>query len=512
MTPPKDSSSRSSSKSSSGNPVVSSFLVRRSPVYYGWVVLAMSTLGMAATLPGQTAGVSLFIDSFIEDVGLSRSLVSWLYTAATVLGSLALPLMGRLVDRWGPRRMATLAVGLFALSCAGMGQAGGWIGVFVGFVCLRCFGQGTLGLINNHAVNLWFERRRGLAVGILGLGMAGATALFPPLIEEGIQAYGWQRTYLIMGGILAGAVLPLGALLYRDAPERYGLSPDRENAASETEASETEASEIGASEIGAPETSGPEESGPEESGPETGAASEDEGKAQAETRGETQGGSRDTQGESQDTQGESQDASAVGGIEPGVAYRTRTFWLFTGAGVYAAGLGTGLLFHHFSILEEAGVGRDLAAEFFIPLGALTAALNVGTGWLVDRYPPRLLLAAELVLYGALTGLLPWADTTAEVWAYGSVFGVAQGMHQALLGSVYAYYFGRLHHGTIRGLANTVFIGGTAIGPALLAVGPDFLGGFAAILWILTPVPFLLGAAAFAGWAAGWDAATLETSR
>jgi hypothetical protein len=257
-----------------------------------------------------------------------------------------------------------------------------------------------------------------------------------------------------MGGILAGAVLPLGALLYRDAPERYGLSPDRENAASETEASETEASETEASEteaseIGAPETSGLkdpelEASGPEGSGPETGAASEDEGKAQAETPGETRG---ETQGKSRDTQGESQGASAVGGIEPGVAYRTRTFWLFTGAGVYAAGLGTGLLFHHFSILEEAGVGRDLAAEFFIPLGALTAALNVGTGWLVDRYPPRLLLAAELVLYGALTGLLPWADTTAEVWAYGSVFGVAQGMHQALLGSVYAYYFGRLHHGT-----------------------------------------------------------------
>ncbi|MCS3755001.1 MFS family permease [Salinibacter ruber] len=446
--------------------------------------------------------MSLFIDSFIEDVGLSRSLVSWLYTAATVLGSLALPLMGRLVDRWGPRRMATLAVGLFALSCAGMGQAGGWIGVFVGFVCLRCFGQGTLGLINNHAVNLWFERRRGLAVGILGLGMAGATALFPPLIEEGIQAYGWQRTYLIMGGILAGAVLPLGALLYRDAPERYGLSPDRENAASETEASETEASEIGV-----PETSGLkdpelEASGPEGSGPETGAASEDEGETPGKDRGEIQ----------DENQGESQGASAVGGIEPGVAYRTRTFWLFTGAGVYAAGLGTGLLFHHFSILEEAGVGRDLAAEFFIPLGALTAALNVGTGWLVDRYPPRLLLAAELVLYGALTGLLPWADTTVEVWAYGSVFGVAQGMHQALLGSVYAYYFGRLHHGTIRGLANTVFIGGTAIGPALLAVGPDFLGGFAAILWVLTPVPFLLGAAAFAGWAAGWDAATLQRAR
>jgi sugar phosphate permease len=419
---------------------VSSALVRRSPVYYGWIVLGISTLGMAATLPGQTAGVSLFIDAFIEELGLSRSLVSWFYTVATVLGSLALPLIGRLLDRWGPRRMAVAVIALFALSCVGMSQVSGWIGVFVGFVCLRGFGQGTLGLINNHAVNLWFERRRGLAVGILGLGMAGATALFPPLIDEGIQAYGWQTTYLLMGGLLAAVMLPLGALLYRDAPERYGLSPDPPDP--------TETAE------------------------------------------------------------ETEDEATVTGVEPAVAYRTWTFWLFTAAGVCTAGLGTGLLFHHFSILEEVGVGRDLAAQFFIPLGVVTAVFNVGTGWLVDRSPPRLLLGLQLGLFGAMMGLLPAVDTTMEVWVYGGVFGVSQGMQQALLGSAYAYYFGRLHHGTIRSLANTVFIGGTAIGPALLALGPDILGGFAPILWGLTPVPLVLALAAVWAWGTNWDAAVV----
>jgi MFS family permease len=408
-------------------------------------VLGISTLGMAATLPGQTAGVSLFIDAFIEDLDLSRSLVSWFYTVATVLGSLALPLVGRLLDRYGPRRMAVVIIACFAASCVGMGWVSGWIGVFVGFVCLRTFGQGALGLINNHAVNLWFERRRGLAVGILGLGMAGATALFPPLIDEGIQAYGWETTYLMMGGLLAALMLPVGALLYRDAPERYGLTADP------------------------PATA--DEATPDES-------------------------------ESADEEG------AVRGIRPDVAYRTWTFWLFTLAGVCTAGFGTGLLFHHFSILEEVGVGRDLAAQFFIPLGVVTAVFNVGTGWLVDRYPPRLLLSGQLALFGAMTGLLPAVDTAVEVWAYGSVFGVAQGMQQALLGSAYAYYFGRAHHGTIRGLANTVFIGGTAIGPAVLALGPDFMSGFAPILWIITPVPLLLAAAAFLAWGTDWDAAVL----
>lgn len=420
-----------------------SSLVERSPVYYGWVVLGVSTLGMAATLPGQTAGVSLFIDAFIEDLGLSRSAVSWFYTAATVLGSLALPLMGRLLDRWGPRRMAVAVIALFAASCVGMSQVRGWIGVFVGFVCLRGFGQGTLGLINNHAVNLWFERRRGLAVGILGLGMAGATALFPPLIDEGIQTYGWQTTYLLMGGLLAAVMLPLGAFFYRDAPERYGLSPD-------------------------PATADP----------------------------------------AADTAGANGNEKAVTGVEPEAAYRTWTFWLFTAAGVCTAGLGTGLLFHHFSILEEVGVGRDLAAQFFIPLGVVTAVFNVGTGWLVDRFPPRLLLGLQLGLFGAMMGLLPAVDTTAEVWLYGGVFGVAQGMQQALLGSAYAYYFGRLHHGSIRSLANTVFIGGTAVGPAVLALGPDLMSGFAPILWICTPVPLVLALAAFLAWGTNWDAAAL----
>jgi MFS family permease len=424
----------------SSSEVTASSLVHRSPVYYGWIVLGVSTLGMAATLPGQTAGVSLFIDAFIEDLGLSRSAVSWFYTVATVLGSLALPLVGRLVDRYGPRRVAVVVIACFAASCAGMGWVSSWIGVFVGFVCLRGFGQGALGLINNHAVNLWFERRRGLAVGILGLGMAGATALFPPLIDEGIQAYGWETTYLIMGVLLAATMLPLGALLYRDAPERYGLAADPAPTDDATSTPDEEAS--------------------------------------------------------------------VRGVEPEVAYRTWTFWLFTVAGVCTAGFGTGLLFHHFSILEEVGVGRDLAAQFFIPLGVVTALFNVGTGWLVDRYPPRLLLGLQLGLFGAMTGLLPAVNTALEVWAYGAVFGVAQGMQQALLGSAYAYYFGRLHHGTIRGLANTVFIGGTAIGPAVLALGPDLMSGFAPILWIITPVPLALALAALLAWAADWDAAVL----
>jgi len=61
------------------------------PVFYGWVILAAGALGLILTSPGQTYAVSIFIDHFIRDLGVSRSLVSTLYTAATLLGSLSLP-------------------------------------------------------------------------------------------------------------------------------------------------------------------------------------------------------------------------------------------------------------------------------------------------------------------------------------------------------------------------------------------------------------------------------------
>jgi MFS family permease len=155
------------------SPKRSSALVEQSPVYYGWVVLTVATLGIAATLPGQTAGISLFIDAFIKDLVLSRSVVSWLYTGATVLGSLGLPLAGRLLDRYGPRRVAVVLIALLAASCAGMRWVSGWVGVFVGFVRLRGVGQGALGLVLALAAFVGWAMDWDAGVVVTGRGSTG---------------------------------------------------------------------------------------------------------------------------------------------------------------------------------------------------------------------------------------------------------------------------------------------------------------------------------------------------
>ncbi|MBE9107916.1 hypothetical protein IQ273_00570 [Nodosilinea sp. LEGE 07298] len=103
-------------------PIQHSRLIAASPIYYGWVVLAAGTLGQLMTTPGQTIGVSVFLDPIMADLGLSRSLVSLLYLLGTLSGSLILPFVGRFIDQQGPRVAVGAIAALFALACLGMSQ------------------------------------------------------------------------------------------------------------------------------------------------------------------------------------------------------------------------------------------------------------------------------------------------------------------------------------------------------------------------------------------------------
>ncbi len=207
-------------------PEFRSSLIDRSPFYYGWVVLAVATLGMMMTVPGQTVGVSIFLDGIIVDLGLTRSEVSTLYLFGTLLGSLALPFVGRFVDRRGPRVAVAVVAASFALACVWMGFVqGAWM-LLVGFTLVRALGQGALSLISVHSVAIWFVRRRGVAIGLLGIGMAAWTATFPTVVERLIEPFGWRATYMLLGALVAVTILPLGAVLLRDRPERYGVAVD----------------------------------------------------------------------------------------------------------------------------------------------------------------------------------------------------------------------------------------------------------------------------------------------
>lgn len=71
--------------------------------FHGWRIVAYASITVAMTAPGQTAGVSPFIDPVMAELGLSRSAVSTAYLIGTLTGAAAMPLVGRLVDHYGSR-------------------------------------------------------------------------------------------------------------------------------------------------------------------------------------------------------------------------------------------------------------------------------------------------------------------------------------------------------------------------------------------------------------------------
>ncbi|MDH3676109.1 MAG: MFS transporter [Anaerolineae bacterium] len=213
--------------------------VNRSPIFYGWIIMFVGTLGLIMTSPGQTYSISVFVEYFIGDLGLSRSSVSTIYTVSTLIGSFALPVVGGQIDRRGVRLMMTVIVVLFGLACIYMGFVLNALMLALGFVAIRMLGQGSLTLVSQNAINQWWVRRRGTMMGISGmmLSLLGL-GTFPNLINRLIPLYGWQGTYMLLGLLLLAVMAPLAFILIRNRPEQYGLEPDghKTSAADQTKA------------------------------------------------------------------------------------------------------------------------------------------------------------------------------------------------------------------------------------------------------------------------------------
>jgi len=85
------------------------FSPARCPVFYGWPVVAVGALGVLMSVPGQTMGVSVFTDSLLTALGLTRGQLSTAYMCGTIGSACLMPYAGRLYDRLGSRVMAVVA-------------------------------------------------------------------------------------------------------------------------------------------------------------------------------------------------------------------------------------------------------------------------------------------------------------------------------------------------------------------------------------------------------------------
>jgi MFS family permease len=151
------------------------------------------------------------------------------------------------------------------------------------------------------------------------------------------------------------------------------------------------------------------------------------------------------------------------------AVRTPTFWVFASGIFTLAALSTALVFHHYSLMAENGLARFVATGFFVPFAAFTAIAALAAGILLDRMNPFKLLIGALGVQAAALAMVGHVTGAPSLWGYGAFLGLAAGLTSALSATVWSYYYGRRNLGAIKGLAQTIFAVGTAVGPLPFAL-------------------------------------------
>ena len=194
----------------------------KSPIYYGWLILPIAVATGIATSPGQTYGIAMFNPHIGSALQLSETQLAGAYMAGTLLASLPLGWIGRMMDRHGLRTMLFITIMMLGIACCVAALAQGIVTVFFAYFLLRMLGPGALSLLSSSTLAFWFDRRLGTVEGIRNLGMAGAVAVVPAFHLYLIRAFGWREAFALLGVIVCAVMLPLLAFVFRNRPEDVG--------------------------------------------------------------------------------------------------------------------------------------------------------------------------------------------------------------------------------------------------------------------------------------------------
>lgn len=188
--------------------------------------MGIGAFTMFCTTPGQSDTFSMFMNSFIEDLGYSRTIVSSLFSMATLLAGACMFFVGRFIDRFGAKPTALFAATLLGAACFINSIAASQLILFLGFFIARFSGKGALSLSAETVAPQWFERRRAFAIMLVSLGGTAGGSLFPLINNYLIQSVGWRSAFRILAAGTWVVYIPIALLLFVGRPEDVGMKID----------------------------------------------------------------------------------------------------------------------------------------------------------------------------------------------------------------------------------------------------------------------------------------------
>ncbi|UCF85057.1 MAG: MFS transporter [Desulfobacteraceae bacterium] len=195
-------------------------------VFYGWLVIGAGFVTLGITF-GIWYSFSVFFLAIIKDFGWSIGLGSTIFSVFLLCHAMTGLLTGYLQDRFGPRVVIPIGAFILALSLIVTSQSGRLWHFYIAYGVFAGASISLLGFISHSAfLPNWFERKRGLAVGIAMSGIGFGMLFLVPLVEKSIATNGWRMTYFLLAGVVIFVVAPLNLIFARRRPEDLNLRPD----------------------------------------------------------------------------------------------------------------------------------------------------------------------------------------------------------------------------------------------------------------------------------------------
>ncbi|WP_306975545.1 MFS transporter [Alkalibacillus salilacus] len=478
----------------------------KTPFYYGWLIVAVSALGVFFSGPGQTYAISIFIEYYIEDFDYSRSLVSGLYSAATLCAGFLLFTIGKLTDLYGQRIMMLVIGSSLAFATVWNALIVGPVMMFFGFFMLRIFGQGSMTLLPNTLVPQWFMHKRGRALSVMTIGGFAGAALIPPLNTFLIQTFDWRTVWLIWGGSIALIFIPAVLLIVRNKPADIGEVIDGRE---QSKGGRRYPSRLPSfaligvallvliTLIPTIETAFIDWIGWLPSAfwrillftaiviTAFYVMRHRQFKVKQ---------LDDSSEENERSQPETEDREVSWTLRE--AAKTRAFWMILFCVSVPALTNTGITFHLVSISEGKGLSVELSAIVLSLMAIVGFPITFVTGYLVDKFKVNIVLSMTFVVHIVAILWLWQTQTNIAFIIYGVIWGIAHGFERISLNIVWPNYFGKQHLGSIRSVAQSVMVVGSALGPLPFGIFYDWLGGYSEILLISLILPILAAIFAF----------------
>jgi MFS family permease len=322
----------------------------RRRIHPAWLVAAVAFVALLGAA-GFRAAPGVLMVPLQDEFGWSRGTLSLAVGVNLVLFGLTAPFAAALMERFGIRTVTTCALlliatgsGLTVFVSASWQLVLTW-GVLVGL------GTGSMALVFAATVaQRWFVRHRGLVTGILTAGSATGQLVFLPVVAVVASHAGWRAASLVIAAA-ALSVVPLVLLVMRDHPEDRGVTAYGAERPAHDESHVVESDQL-------PEAARP-------------------------------GAGR----------------MAVEALR--TASRTRTFWALVAGFAICGATTNGLIGTHFvPAAHDHGMGETTAAGLLAVVGVFDIVGTIGSGWLTDRYDPRLLLGFYYFFRGIGLALLP----------------------------------------------------------------------------------------------------------